>query len=684
MYGPFEVLERLGVGGMATVHRAIERGQDGRERVVALKRLLPHLAEDAGFVRSFVREARLASLLLHPNIVEIYELGRVGASYFISMEYIPGRDLRAVMRHARRTCGPPPVGVALAIFGALLDALAYAHSRRGADGMPLGLVHRDISPSNLIISHTGEVKVIDFGIAKATLGFLMTHSGRIKGKLPYMAPEALTGQMLDGRSDVFSASVVAHEMLTASPLFAARDDFQIIDRLQNMQPARPSSMNPACPPELDDILLRGLAKDPGARWRSAAEMRAALTRVAVGGNQLATRAELCEWIEQAFELPVPEAPARNTPATTPARRPPPPTGERARLDPEEALVEMVWGGGVPRPPTTVVLDDVPDVSARSLPFDPISHDDPLTGDPFDLVDATVPVDPSAVSSSNPPVSQEMLAQAVIAARRAEALALAVAERQRPSILPIIAIVALAVAGTAVAWIVTRPGEPVAHAPSAPVSAPASVPAPAAPPPSAPAIVADAAPVAPEVAVAPAPTVAEPVEPAAVEPEERRDPPRPRSKRDARRGRRKEAEERRKEADIREPEVKPVEPIAKAPDPPLGADPVPAPASPPPRTAPAPRPKGPLTIPASRTRRESGSVRPIRFPPGEKPPREIVAKLCIDESGAVTSVTVLTPPVSPAVRNAVQRAMSQWRYRPVVEAGVKVTACFATGFPVQAD
>src|SRR5688572_5331770 len=232
---------------MATVHRAVERGIQGFERVVALKRLLPHLAEDEAFVRAFVREAKLASLLQHGNIVQLYELGRVGASYFISMEYIPGRDLRVILRQARRVCGPPPVEIALAIMTELLDALDYAHSQCGSDGKPLGLVHRDISPSNLIVSHTGHLKVIDFGIAKATLGHLMTHTGRIKGKLSYMAPEALAGRTLDGRSDLFSASVIAHELLTATPLFAAKDDFQTIDRLQNMQPPPPSARNPTCP-----------------------------------------------------------------------------------------------------------------------------------------------------------------------------------------------------------------------------------------------------------------------------------------------------------------------------------------------------------------------------------------------------------------------------------------------------
>src|SRR5499427_343713 len=141
-FGPYLVYERLGVGGMATVHRALERGIEGFERIVALKRLLPHLAEDASFIKSFVREAKLAALLNHVNIVQIYELGRVGTQYFISMEYIDGRDVRRVLRHARKVTGPPPIHVTVAIMLQVCEALDYAHSKLDDEGHPLGFVHR--------------------------------------------------------------------------------------------------------------------------------------------------------------------------------------------------------------------------------------------------------------------------------------------------------------------------------------------------------------------------------------------------------------------------------------------------------------------------------------------------------------------------------------------------------------
>jgi serine/threonine protein kinase len=247
-FGPYLVYERLGVGGMATVHRALERGIEGFERIVALKRLLPHLAEDASFIKAFVREAKLASLLAHGNIVQILELGRVGTSYFISMEYIDGRDVRRILRHARKVSGPPPINVTMALMLQLCDALDYAHHRCDADGHPLGLVHRDLSPSNLIVNHHGHIKVIDFGIAKAQSAHLKTQTGRVKGKLAYMAPEAIAGKELDRRSDLFSLGVVFHEMLTARPLFAQKNEYQTCSRSSAVTSPRRRCSTKQCRP----------------------------------------------------------------------------------------------------------------------------------------------------------------------------------------------------------------------------------------------------------------------------------------------------------------------------------------------------------------------------------------------------------------------------------------------------
>src|SRR5688572_26962535 len=165
-FGPYEVFERLGMGGMAMVHRAKKRGIEGFERSVALKRMLQHLADDANFVDSFIREAKVASLLHHPNIAQVHDFGRYGGVYYIAMELVTGFDIRKLLRYASKVGEPIPMPVILSILGELADALEYAHTFVDDTGQPLHIVHRDISPSNLIIAHTGHLKVIDFGIAK--------------------------------------------------------------------------------------------------------------------------------------------------------------------------------------------------------------------------------------------------------------------------------------------------------------------------------------------------------------------------------------------------------------------------------------------------------------------------------------------------------------------------------------
>jgi eukaryotic-like serine/threonine-protein kinase len=187
-FGPYLVYERLGIGGMATVHRAKKRGIAGFERGVALKRMLPQLSEDDEFINSFVREAKLASLLVHPNIAQIYDFGRIGNVYFIAMEHVEGFEVSKLLRRSHRNRVLPPVNVVLSILSELCEALEYAHTFVGENGQRQSIVHRDVSPSNLIVAQTGHLKVIDFGIAKASSRPLHTESGRVKGKLGYIPP----------------------------------------------------------------------------------------------------------------------------------------------------------------------------------------------------------------------------------------------------------------------------------------------------------------------------------------------------------------------------------------------------------------------------------------------------------------------------------------------------------------
>ena len=343
-FGPYEVYERLGIGGMATVYRAKKRGPAGFERSVALKRMLPHLAEDHSFVESFIREAKVASLLVHPNIAQVYDFGRIGGIYYIAMELVAGFDLRKLLRYANRSGEPLPAAVVLSILGELCDALEYAHTCRDEQGQSLHIVHRDISPSNMIVGLTGHVKVIDFGIAKAASRQLHTESGQVKGKLGYMSPEAALGMQVGPVSDVFSAGVVAWELVTASPLFSARSDFETMRKIREMEVPPPSRYNPACPPELDQVILAALERDDRRRLQSAGLFRRVIDQISARAGLQASARQVAEWMRE-FLQPGDAAVSGRTPppeASTAILRP----SARARLQrthDEVQLATEIWG-----------------------------------------------------------------------------------------------------------------------------------------------------------------------------------------------------------------------------------------------------------------------------------------------------------------------------------------------------
>jgi serine/threonine protein kinase len=303
-FGPYLVYEKLGVGGMAQVHRAEVHSSEGFHRPVALKRMLPHVAADADMVQAFVREAHLASHLRHANVAQTYELGKVGDIYFIAMELIEGRDLREILKHAGGTTGPMPVSVALNILNQLCDALDYAHNLCDESGRPLGIIHRDVSPSNIIVAEGGVVKLIDFGIAKASAAGMQTQSGVVKGKFAYMAPEYIAGK-IDARADLFGVGVIAWELLTNRPLFGGHDDLDTLDRVRTMPIRRPSHHNPDIPGEVDDIVMTALTRDPDQRWQNATALRTAMTTLTQRLGLVVTNAQVLEWVDWAFDLTKP-------------------------------------------------------------------------------------------------------------------------------------------------------------------------------------------------------------------------------------------------------------------------------------------------------------------------------------------------------------------------------------------
>jgi serine/threonine protein kinase len=295
-FGPYLVYEQLGSGGMAEVHRAEQAGIEGFRKVVALKRMLPHVASDDDMVASFVREARLASYLRHANVAQTYELGKVGDIYFIAMELIEGRSLRDVLKRCAGLKKVMPVRYTLNVLNQICDALDYAHNLRDHDGNPLGIIHRDVSPSNVIVAEEGVVKLIDFGIAKAQGSGMQTMSGTIKGKYGYMAPEYLDGK-LDARADLFAVGVIAHELLTGRPLFTTSDDIDTLQRVRNMPIEPPSRRNPEVPQEIDDIVMTALERDPDRRWQQATALRTALTTLTQRLGMQVMNQEVVHWLD---------------------------------------------------------------------------------------------------------------------------------------------------------------------------------------------------------------------------------------------------------------------------------------------------------------------------------------------------------------------------------------------------
>jgi serine/threonine protein kinase len=299
-FGPYVVYEKLGEGGMGTVFRAELVGDGGLRKPVALKRLHTNAAEDPDFVAAFVHEAQLAAKLCHPNIASAYDLGKIDDAYYMAMELVPGPTLAQVMNASHAGAGAIPLPIALEILIQLCDALDHAHDLRDDGGRPLDLVHRDVSPMNVIISRTGIVKLIDFGIAKVRSARNVTQAGIIKGKHAYIAPEYTYGQ-LDRRADLFALGVVAHELLTGRRLFVGENDAETIRNVRTLRVPPPSRYAAGVSTLLDGIVLKALERDPEERWQTAGEMRGALTEerrrlgVAVTGRQIR------EWAEWAFQ-----------------------------------------------------------------------------------------------------------------------------------------------------------------------------------------------------------------------------------------------------------------------------------------------------------------------------------------------------------------------------------------------
>jgi len=275
-FGQYILLEKIGSGGMAELFKAKKIGIEGFERVLAIKRILPHLSSDEEFITMFIDEAKLIARLSHKNITHIYDFGRIEQNYYIAMEYIRGKDLRSALRRCHETNLKFPLPLAIFIAKEIASGLSYAHRQKDSMGQGLNIIHRDISPQNILISYDGDVKVVDFGIAKAS-SHSRTTTGVLKGKLSYMSPEQAWGRPIDHRSDIFSLGIVLYEMLTGERLFKGDAE---INTLEKVRAARidplPSSFNIELSAGLEQKILKALAKETSERYQDASEMEADL------------------------------------------------------------------------------------------------------------------------------------------------------------------------------------------------------------------------------------------------------------------------------------------------------------------------------------------------------------------------------------------------------------------------
>lgn len=276
-FGKYLLLNKIGLGGMAEVHLAKQKGIKGFEKILAIKRILPHLTEDAEFISMFINEAKLAALLSHQNIVQIFDLGHFENNYYIAMEYVMGKDLRSVLQHTHSVNRPLSTSQCLLIASKILAGLDYSHRKKDLSGNDLNIVHRDINPQNVLVSYEGEVKLVDFGIAKAASQSSETQAGFIKGKLAYMAPEQAWGKRVDCRTDIFAAGIILYEMLTGCRLFKGENELSLLEKVREAKILPPpSQINKEVSPELEAILFKALAKNPDDRFQTASEFELAL------------------------------------------------------------------------------------------------------------------------------------------------------------------------------------------------------------------------------------------------------------------------------------------------------------------------------------------------------------------------------------------------------------------------
>ncbi|MCK6551601.1 protein kinase [Myxococcota bacterium] len=300
-FGRYTLVKKLATGGMAEIWLARQRGLAGFNRFVVIKKILSHLSEQETFVKMFLDEARTSAQLNHPNVVQIYDLGREGESYYIAMEFIAGENLAAIAWRGMKRGRPLSPQFAARIIADTCKALHYAHHLRGSDGQALEIVHRDISPQNILVTYEGEVKVVDFGIAKAATKSEHTKTGMLKGKFSYMSPEQCLGTPVDMRSDIFALGILLYELCTGKRLFKHESELMILEMITKRTVVPPSQVAPGISPRLEEVIMTALEKPVERRFQTAQDMQIALEEYLREEQRAASNADIASYMRALFE-----------------------------------------------------------------------------------------------------------------------------------------------------------------------------------------------------------------------------------------------------------------------------------------------------------------------------------------------------------------------------------------------
>ncbi len=304
-FGKYFLFDRVSTGGMAEIFRAKTVSLEGTERIVAVKKMIDLLTADKELTSMFIDEAKLAVQLNHPGICQVVDWGKVGESYFIAMEYVLGQDLKSLFQRCKQQLpdGTPTMPLAQSCFIVmkLCEALDYAHNKQDSLGNPLNVVHRDVSPQNVLVSYEGEIKLIDFGIAKqSATRETQTEAGVLKGKFAYMSPEQVKGELLDRRSDVFATGIVLYELLTGERLFPPDQELAVLDKIKNVEVLPPTAYNRKIPEELDRIVMKALAAKPEERYQTAMDLHADLQSFLYTSGEFFSRKDMAAWMKRVF------------------------------------------------------------------------------------------------------------------------------------------------------------------------------------------------------------------------------------------------------------------------------------------------------------------------------------------------------------------------------------------------